>query len=267
MNTKFFNITWVSRRLRYLFSNPKYFYLYFYGKPEKVFSALTDLPESHYYKLREELDSDSNFTEELREKTIKFMNVDFRLNMDHYFLYSLVRTIKPSVILETGVFHGYYTACFLKGIYDNYRDGSAEGKLISIDLPAYESISESTTESPGMTHLPSGSEPGWVIPDYLRDRWQLNIGDSRELLPKVLDKEKNISLFFHDSLHTYSHMMYEFEKVYPVLSHGAYLMTHDVHWNHAFRHFVKRHGQQDFSFHGFGISRKIINNLPPVTFS
>ena len=260
MNTKFFNIKWASRRLRYLLLNPKYFYLYFYGKPEKVFSALTDVPESQYYKLKQELDRDADFTKDLREKTLKFMNVDFSLNMDHYFLYSLVRTIKPSVILETGVFHGYYTACYLKGLYDNYRYGSVDGKLISIDLPAYESISESPTESPHMTHLPSGNGPGWVIPDNLRDRWELHIGDSRELLPEVLDREKNISLFFHDSLHTYDHMMYEFENVYPVLNNGAYLMTHDVHWNHSFRHFVKRHGQKDFSFHGFGVFRKQTNN-------
>jgi hypothetical protein len=158
--------------------------------------------------------------------------------------------------VETGVFHGYYTACFLKGINDNYKDGSADGRLISIDLPAYESITESTHTSPYITHLPSGCEPGWVIPEYLKDRWQLHMGDSRDLLPSVVNKEKNISLFFHDSLHTYSHMMYEFETIYPALNQGDYMMTHDVHWNHSFPNFVKKHSQEEFAFHGFGIFKK-----------
>jgi hypothetical protein len=183
------------------------------------------------------------------------MNEGFNINIDHYFLYSLVRTIKPAVVLETGVFHGHYTACILKGIHDNYKYSSIEGKVISIDLPAYEGISESTSETDSVC-LPSGYEPGWAIPEYLRDRWQLHIGDSRDLLPKVLSDEKNISLFFHDSLHTYEHMIFEFETVFPHLEQDSYLMSHDIHWNRAFRHFVKKHGQKEFGMHGFGIFRK-----------
>lgn len=237
--------------------NPKYFFLYFYGKPEKVLNAITGIPESRFFELKKELDSDANFIEGLRKESRKFLNIDFNLDQDHYFLYALVRTIKPSVIVETGVFHGFYTAAFLKGIHDNYRDGSADGKVISIDLPAYESIAESTHTSPYITHLPTGCEPGWVIPEYLKDnRWQLHLGDSRELLPSVLNKEKNISLFFHDSLHTYSHMMYEFETTYPTLNQGDYMMTHDVHWNRSFPDFVKKHTQKEFVFHGFGIFKK-----------
>lgn len=249
------DITWIYRKIKYLLLNPKYFFLYFYGKPEKVVSALTGEPESRFFEFKKELDSDSNFINELRKRTLSFINEDFNFDIDHYFLYSLVRTVKPSVILETGVFHGYYTACLLKGIYDNHRDLSIDGKVISIDLPAYESIDESTSE----THkkcLPAGCEPGWVIPEYLKDRWQLYFGDSLKLLPDVLSKEKDISLFFHDSLHTYSHMTYEFETVYPQLKQGAYLMSHDIHWNRAFRHFVKKHNQKEYAMHGFGIIRK-----------
>lgn len=182
--------------------------------------------------------------------------MDFNLDQDHYFLYALARTIKPSVIVETGVFHGSYTASFLKGISENYKDGSADGRLISIDLPAYETIPDATHTIPVLTHLPAGHEPGWIIPDHLKDRWQLHLGDSMDILPSIVKKEKNISLFFHDSLHTYAHMEFEFETVYPVLKAGDYMMTHDVHWNRSFPNFVKKHGQKEFVFHGFGIFRK-----------
>lgn len=248
-------IKWIYRKFKYLLLNPKYFYLYFFGRPEKVINALTNKPESHFFELKKELDSDAGFIKELRERTLKFINEDFKFDIDHYFLYSLVRTIKPSVVLETGVFHGYYTACILKGIHDNYKNSAIDGKVISIDLPAYESISESTSETRKM-HLPSGCEPGWVIPEHLKDRWQLHIGDSLDLLPMILSREKNISLFFHDSLHTYSHMTFEFETAFPLLKEGDYLMSHDIHWNLAFRHFIKRYGQKEFAMHGFGIFRK-----------
>ena len=245
----------IFRYLKYMFLNPDYFYNYFSCRPEKVISALTGESESLFFKQKEELHNDPIFIKALREKTYKVVNRDFSLSLDHYFLYSLVRAIKPTVILETGVLHGYYTACFLKGILDNYRDYSIDAKVVSIDLPAYDVIPEST-HAADIPNLPPGSKPGWVIPDYLRDRWQLQVGDSRELLPTVLNNEKNISLFFHDSLHTYSHMTYEFENAYPFLSEGGYLMSHDVHWNRSFRHFVKKHNQKEFSIHGFGIFRK-----------
>jgi hypothetical protein len=243
------------RKLNYLMLNPKYFYLYFFGKPQTVIHGLTGEPESRFFELKEELDNDAAFIEELHKRTLVVLNNDFRLDVDHYFLYSLVRTIKPLVVLETGVFHGFYTACILKGIHDNYNKSSIDGRVISIDLPAYESIKESTSETVGKC-LPSGSAPGWVIPEYLKERWQLNLGDSRDLLPKILSREKNISLFFHDSLHTYDHMMFEFESIYPELQKGTYLMSHDIHWNRAFRHFVTKYNQKEFGMHGFGIFKK-----------
>jgi hypothetical protein len=61
-------IKWISRRLKYLLLNPKYFFLYFSGKPEKVISALTGEPESRFFELKKELKGDSNFIKELRKK-------------------------------------------------------------------------------------------------------------------------------------------------------------------------------------------------------
>jgi len=180
----------IFRYLRYLYLNPDYFFYYFYGRPEKIIHAVTGQSESSFFEFKRQLDNDLLFVKGLRERTFKVTGMNFNLDMDHYFLYALVRTIKPAVILETGVFHGYYTACFLKGIHDNYKELSVDGRVVSIDLPAYESIPESTHTS-AITHLPSGYEPGWVIPDYLKDRWQLNIGDSsiKSLLTSLFQRE------------------------------------------------------------------------------
>jgi hypothetical protein len=51
-------------------------------------------------------------------------------------------------------------------------------------------------------------------------------------------------------------MTYEFETVFPLLNDGSYLMSHDIHWNRAFRTFVKKHKQKEFGSHGFGIVKK-----------
>jgi hypothetical protein len=51
-------------------------------------------------------------------------------------------------------------------------------------------------------------------------------------------------------------MIYEFETVFPQLGQGSFLMSHDIHWNRAFKHFVKKYRQKEYSIHGFGIFKK-----------
>lgn len=245
----------ISRGLIYLFVNPKYFFSYFFGKPEVVLNTLTVQPPNRFLELRDELNEEGKFFEELRERTSRIAKEDFEVNVDHYFLYALVRIIKPQLILETGVFDGYFTACILKGLSENLTRDGVDGKCVSIDLPAYSPIKDSTNEM-ARTCLPKGCEVGWVIPENLKAHWQLYLGDSRDLLPKVAKEVGNITLFFHDSLHTYDHMTSEYETVWPLLQNGAYLMSHDIHWNSAFREFVRRHRQKEATTHGFGIIQK-----------
>ena len=241
--------------VKYFVLNPRYTMLYFLGKPETVVKNLTGEPISRFFELRENLESDLNFINELQKRTSTFAHESFRLNLDHYFLYAIVRLMRPELILETGVFDGYYTVLFLKALHDNYKNESIDGRLVSIDLPAYESIAKSTSKM-HRTHLPEGCGPGWVIPENLRTRWELNLGDSRELLPIIAKQVKNISMFFHDSLHTYSHMTFEYETVWPLLKKGGILMSHDIHWNRAFGNFVQRHRQKEFVARGFGTVKK-----------
>lgn len=243
------------RGIKYLVINPKYFFSYFFGKPESVLQGLTGQSYDRYLTLRDQLTSGSNFFEELRERTSQFANEQFEISIDHYFLYALVRITQPKRILETGVFDGYFTACILKGLEDNLQHDGVAGRCISIDLPAYTSIKGSTDEM-ARSHLPQSCDVGWVIPEYLRKHWELYLGDSRELLPKVTKKVGDISLFFHDSLHTYDHMKMEYETVWPLLQKGAFLLSHDIHWNRAFKEFVQQYNQKEWTMHGFGIVQK-----------
>jgi hypothetical protein len=51
-------------------------------------------------------------------------------------------------------------------------------------------------------------------------------------------------------------MMFEFDETWPHLPDGAFLMSHDIHWNRAFGNFVRKHRQTDHAARGFGIIKK-----------
>lgn len=243
------------KALHYFVANPRYTVLYRWGNPAVVLQAITGQPPSRYEALRDELVRNPEFGRLIGEKVRTTTGESFTWNQDHYFLYALVRLTKPRLILETGVFDGFFSACYLQGVHVNAATEGVDGRLVSIDLPAYESIGGSTSRMMRTT-LPAGCEPGWVIPDHLRARWSLHLGDSRELLPTISSGVGNIDLFFHDSLHTYDHMLFEYQTIWPRLKPGAVLLSHDVHWNRAFRDFVRQHHQCDHVAHGFGVVKK-----------
>lgn len=131
-------------------------------------------------------------------------------------LYVLVRTLRPKVMVETGVEFGASSAHILRAMALN-----GTGELHSIDLPLHR-------VEPFDTELGSGC----LVPDYLRDRWNTMWGDSRDLLPELLDKLECIDLFFHDSVHTYGFMAWEYETSWPFIRRGGVLASHDV-WRHS----------------------------------
>lgn len=136
------------------------------------------------------------------------------------FLYLLVRLIKPNIVVETGVSSGASSAYILCALNDNDR-----GKLYSIDLPP--------------DNLPPGKGSGWIVPQFLRHRWSLHIGDATNLLASLLNEIGMIDCFIHDSLHTYDHMMWEFRTAWPYLIPGGLFLSHDVGANDAFMDFMK----------------------------
>jgi hypothetical protein len=42
-----------------------------------------------------------------------------------------------------------------------------------------------------------------MVPDIYRDRFEIEAGDAKSLLPGLIDRLDRIDLFFHDSDHTY----------------------------------------------------------------
>jgi predicted O-methyltransferase YrrM len=138
--------------------------------------------------------------------------------------YAVARASKPDLILETGIANGVSSAYLLLALHRNGR-----GTLHSIELG-------------DTSYLPPGHLNGWIVPDSLRSRWSLHLGDSRELLPAVLKQLGTIDIFIHDSLHTYDHMKFEYREAYPYLRPGGLLISDDALWNPAFPDFAREAG-------------------------
>lgn len=136
-------------------------------------------------------------------------------------LYLLVRLLKPNRVIETGVSAGVSSAYILRVLKDN-----GKGKLNSIDL--------------GPDNLPLGKRCGWVVPDELRDSWDLRIGDTKQVLIPLLDEIGGIDFFVQDSEHTYEHMMWEFECIWTYLRQNSLFLAHDVGASDAFFDFMKK---------------------------
>ena len=137
-------------------------------------------------------------------------------------LYIICRTIKPEKIFETGVAYGYSSCFILEALYENNK-----GKLFSID----------SIFRPWETKEKIGS----MIPKKLRVNWEINFGESKSNLEKLLDREKSIDIFLHDSLHTYDNMMFEFETSWKYIRKNGFLLSDDISGNNAFYDFCKKY--------------------------
>ena len=144
-----------------------------------------------------EIEADAEFLAELRDRyrrTRPETASAFELGRFRI-VYALVRLSGAQSVIETGVHDGLTTALILRALE---RNGA--GHLTSIDLPS--------------TDLPIGARgPGWLIPERLKARWTLCLGDSRRLLPEAAAANAPIDLFLHDSDHSRTHREFEFRAV------------------------------------------------------
>lgn len=135
--------------------------------------------------------------------------------------YAAVRALQPETVVETGVASGVSTTYILQALERN-----GKGTLHSVENgdPAY---------------LPAGKAPGWIVPDSLRTRWKLHIGDVGAVLPSLLRELGEVDIFIHDSLHTYEQMKFEFAITHPYVKRGGLILADDALWNPAFSEFAK----------------------------
>jgi predicted O-methyltransferase YrrM len=174
-------------------------------------SSLTSALEARLEKCRRQLSTGPFPVDGLHNGTVTFGRL----------CYLLCRHVRPRRIVETGVAYGVTSTYILQALADN-----GCGELNSIDLPPLARDAESYV--------------GYFVPQELRDRWKLHLGPAKRLLPGVLRYAGTIDLFVHDSLHTYSHMKWEFETVLRSLRPGGVIISDDIEGNRAFEE-ITRH--------------------------
>lgn len=222
----------LGRRLRFIVRNPRYSAGALYREltlaDERFLSWITGIAPLRIRSFLDEPLQTEPFATCLRAAEPLFNTAEIR-SADLYakkilLQYVAVRAFAPEVIVETGVASGVSSSYLLLALQKNGR-----GILHSIELgdPHY---------------LPSGKPPGWIVPEWLKGRWNLHIGDSRVLLPQLLQEIRQIDIFIHDSLHTSDHMLWEYRVAFPFIRARGLLLSDDAAWNPAFPEFCKEVG-------------------------
>jgi predicted O-methyltransferase YrrM len=166
-------------------------------------------------------------------------------------LYVYVRALRPRVVVETGVELGVSSAYFLQALHDN-----GSGDLWSIDLPTLGSAGRVNQDGRlDQSHVGSLDQVGQAVPDRLRTRWHLSLGDARVLLPGF-EAPDPWDIFFHDSDHSREHMLWEYQTAWPRLRPGGFLLSDDVPNNDAFVTFAQSVGGTPFLWLRRGALRK-----------
>jgi hypothetical protein len=135
--------------------------------------------------------------------------------------YALCRALRPAVVLETGVAYGVSSSFITKALELN-----GMGHLHSVDRAPVRPAVESYI--------------GALVPDELRSRWTLHRGTSRRLVPRLLPQLDGLTLFIHDSQHTYRNVSWELQTVAPHLVRPAAVVVDDTAGNRSFEDWVER---------------------------
>lgn len=137
-------------------------------------------------------------------------------------IFAIASAMKAEKIAETGVGPGTTSTAFLKA-----TDQSG-GKLFSFDLGKKYGNSDE-------------KEVGFVVPESLRSRWTLILGNSRETLEPGLEKYGPFDIFMHDSEHTYEHVTFELNAALLHMKKHFMIIVDNYNWTDAPADFASAH--------------------------
>ncbi|HWB52139.1 MAG TPA: class I SAM-dependent methyltransferase [Stellaceae bacterium] len=168
---------------------------------------------------------------------------------DALFLYWLVRQLRPNKIVQCGACNGLSSSFMMLALAKN----GPEGTLSVIDLPQIFDPADPEWTKEGAAYgvcIPEGKTTAWMVPDLYRDRLDIRNGDAKILLPPLIDELASVDFFYHDSDHTYAHMMFEFEQAKRKLGRGGVVVADDISWNSSLWDFADAYGVPSYNFNG-----------------
>jgi predicted O-methyltransferase YrrM len=168
---------------------------------------------------------------------------------DALFLYWLVRSLKPKTIVQCGVCNGLSSAFMMLALAKNGSDG----QLYAIDMPPIFDSKDPAWTISGKVYgmvVPEGKSSGWMVPEAYHRRFHVQNGDAKVLLPKLVERLPAIDMFYHDSDHTYNHMMFEFRQAKRKLVPGGLIVADDISWNASLWDFADEYDAPAYNFKG-----------------
>ena len=168
---------------------------------------------------------------------------------DALFLYWVVRKLKPKVVVQTGVCNGLSSAFMMLALAKNGPDGS----LHVVDMPPVFNSNDDVWKIKGKVYgvvIPEGKTSGWIVPDAYHHRFEVLNGDAKDLLPGLLKKLGKIDMFYHDSDHTYDHMMFEFIESKKYLTPHGVMVSDDISWNASLWDFADQYRAPAYNYRG-----------------
>ena len=184
--------------------------------------------EPHLIKLDPQLwEEAQKFHKEFEQRSNeKLKEISFKMGGGgHYLLlYFLVRRLKPSVVVETGVASGFSTQAILKGMQIN-----GKGKLYSSDFPIFR------VKNPE-------KYIGILVDEDLKKDWKLFIEGDRISLPKICNEVNEIDIFHYDSDKSYKGREFAFKTISPKMRKDSLIIFDDIHNNSHFFDYVKKNG-------------------------
>jgi len=211
--------------------------------------------EEYISEVRGDTELRATFEENIRAHHLKkYKNYDERVDKLRAGLtiyYALVREIQPVSLVETGTAQGSLTSFLLAALARN-----GKGTLYSIDIPP-------NAGKLTMDITVAASEVGYFIPVAYRSRWKYIEGDAKIHLPRLM-AEVEVDWFIHDSLHTRTHMLFEYEVARACMPENAVIVSDDILWNNSFCDFLRAHqlrGYCGFSNPNVGIALNTFDEL------
>lgn len=162
--------------------------------------------------------------------------------------YALLRKQRPETVVTTGVYNGVLTLSILAALRANNH-----GTLYTICSSGSDRSNQGefyrrerrTPAEEGCTNVPTDMDPGWIVPDSLRDAWEHTSGESREELPALLNRVGTVDAFFHNSTLNTTDMCFEFTLAWDHLAPNGLLVSHHAGVNDACEVFSREHSCHD----------------------
>ena len=136
--------------------------------------------------------------------------------------YIFSKVLKPKIVLETGVAYGVTTETILSALH-----GNDSGKLYSVELPP---LADRAAE----TYIGIMVRPGH------KSRWNLSLGSSRQLLPRLFaDGLQSVDLFLCDSPSVYALEKFELNFMWQHLTDNGVMIVDQIGINSVFQEFAE----------------------------